>query len=87
MIYTTFEQIEYGFVLFNNFKKHSDINRFRKIKIFLIWHLRTVTVISIAYISFNSCYFLISFYIFNLINILSLSIDDEERSVDEECIC
>ena len=27
MIYTTFEQIEYGFVLFNNFKKHSDINR------------------------------------------------------------
>ena len=43
--------------------------------------------LSIAYISFNSCYFLISFYIFNLINILSLSIDDEERSVDEECIC
>ena len=43
MIYTTFEQIEYGFVLFNNFKKHSDINRFREIKIFLIWHLRTVT--------------------------------------------
>ena len=39
MIYTTFEQIEYGFVLFNNFKKHSDINRFRKIKIFLISHL------------------------------------------------
>ena len=33
MIYTTFEQIEYGFVLFNNFKKHSDINRFQKYKI------------------------------------------------------
>ena len=33
MIYTTFEQIEYGFVLFNNFKKHLDINRFRKYKI------------------------------------------------------
>ena len=33
MIDTTFEQIEYGFVLLNINKKHLDINRFRKYKI------------------------------------------------------
>ena len=33
MIYTTFEQIEYGFVLLEINKKHLDINRFRKYKI------------------------------------------------------
>ena len=33
MIYTTFEQIEYGFVLLDINKKHLDINRFRKYKI------------------------------------------------------
>ena len=49
MIYTTFEQIEYGFVLLEINKKHLDINRFRKIKIFLIWHLRTVTVLKHFY--------------------------------------
>ena len=33
MIYTTFEQIEYGFVLLDINKKYLDINRFRKYKI------------------------------------------------------
>ena len=33
MIYTTFEQTEYGFVLLDINKKHLDINRFRKYKI------------------------------------------------------
>ena len=33
MIDTTFEQIEYGFVLLEINKKHLDINRFRKYKI------------------------------------------------------
>ena len=33
MIYTTFEQIEYGFVLLDINKKHLDINRFQKYKI------------------------------------------------------
>ena len=32
MIYTTFEQIEYGFVLFDINKKQSDKNRIRKNK-------------------------------------------------------
>ena len=33
MIYTIFEQTEYGFVLLDINKKHLDINRFRKYKI------------------------------------------------------
>ena len=43
--------------------------------------------LSIAYISFIFCYFLISFYIFNLLNYCSLSIDDEDRLSTQECIC
>ena len=43
--------------------------------------------LSIAYISFIFCYFLISFYIFNFLDILSLSIDDEDRLSTQECIC
>ena len=33
MIYTTFEQTEYGFVLLDINKKYLDINRFQKYKI------------------------------------------------------
>ena len=44
MIYTTFEQTDYGFVLLDINKKQSDINWFRKVKIFKYELLRTVTV-------------------------------------------
>ena len=65
MIYTTFEQIEYGFVLLDINKKHLDINRFWKYKIWQGLPKWTFTVqFFLAY--FESQYFIIynEFWIF-----------------------
>ena len=46
MIYTTFEQTDYGFVLLDINKKQSDKNWFWKVKIFKYETLRTVTTLA-----------------------------------------
>ena len=51
MIYNTFEQIEYGFVLLEINKKHLDINRFWKYKIWQGLPKRTFTVSDVPFVN------------------------------------
>ena len=67
MIYTTFEQTDYGFVLLDINKKQSDKNWFWKVKNFQIWapeddHSVNITKKSYLWVSDLS---LIKYYIFN----------------------
>ena len=71
MIYTTFEQTEYGFVLLDINKKHLDINRFRKYKIERFGLNRPLQCIifnsqNSIFSSMNFCFLITIFSIYNL---------------------